>query len=129
MKLAHPLGIEPRPTGLEAVVLPLHQGHVVGVAGFEPAASCSQSKRANQTAPYPGQVLGAGRMNLRRGLSLGPGPRSNVHVNYLISRPPKGASPFVRRVGIEPTSEAGGTRTLDPMVKSQLPLPLSYRPR
>ena len=26
--IAHPLGIEPRPTGLESVVLPLHQGHL-----------------------------------------------------------------------------------------------------
>ena len=27
--IAHPLGIEPRPTGLESVVLPLHQGHLM----------------------------------------------------------------------------------------------------
>ena len=26
---------------------------VVGMAGFEPAASCSQSRRANQAAPHP----------------------------------------------------------------------------
>ena len=28
-------------------------GRVVGVGGFEPPASCSQSKRANQAAPHP----------------------------------------------------------------------------
>ena len=27
----------------------------VGMAGFEPAASCSQSRRANQAAPHPAQ--------------------------------------------------------------------------
>jgi transposase-like protein len=27
--------------------------HMVGMAGFEPAASCSQSRRANQAAPHP----------------------------------------------------------------------------
>jgi hypothetical protein len=26
---------------------------LVGMAGFEPAASCSQSRRANQAAPHP----------------------------------------------------------------------------
>jgi hypothetical protein len=29
----------------------------VGMAGFEPAASCSQSRRANQAALHPGAAL------------------------------------------------------------------------
>src|SRR6266705_2519717 len=28
---------------------------LVGMAGFEPAASCSQSRRANQAAPHPAE--------------------------------------------------------------------------
>src|SRR5215469_9410407 len=34
----------------------LHSKNRVGMAGFEPAASCSQSRRANQAALHPAAV-------------------------------------------------------------------------
>src|ERR1017187_7000742 len=45
------------PAGPEEVPeRPLHgSGCTVGLAGFEPAASCSQSKRANQAALQPAE--------------------------------------------------------------------------
>jgi hypothetical protein len=40
---------------------------LVGMAGFEPAASCSQSRRANQAAPHPAEPTVAYRSSQFRG--------------------------------------------------------------
>jgi bifunctional non-homologous end joining protein LigD len=78
----------------------IHSKKTVGMAGFEPAASCSQSRRANQAALHPGAVgaaWAAGRhcasvreiwRDLGRGGRLRPGelerggrPRSHLIVD------------------------------------------------
>lgn len=45
--------IELPPTGLEAVVLPLHQRRLVGAAGLEPATSGTQNRHSGQPSYTP----------------------------------------------------------------------------
>ena len=53
------MGIEPTCPAWKAGVLPLNYTRksaaypIVGVTGFEPAASCSQSRRSSQAEPHP----------------------------------------------------------------------------
>ena len=52
------MGIEPTYPAWKAGVLPLNYTRAsnlrkVGVTGFEPATSCSQSRRSSQTEPHP----------------------------------------------------------------------------
>ena len=47
--MARTLGLEPKPTVLETAMLPITPGpYMVGVAGFEPATSWSQTKRSTK---------------------------------------------------------------------------------
>ena len=46
-------GIEPASGAWKAPVLPLNYARVVGTTGFEPATSCSQSKRATKLRHVP----------------------------------------------------------------------------
>ena len=47
------MGIEPTYPAWKAGVLPLNYTRRVGVTGFEPAASWSQTRRSSQTEPHP----------------------------------------------------------------------------
>ena len=48
------MGIEPTYLAWKASVLPLNYTRIkVGVTGFEPAASWSQTRRSSQTEPHP----------------------------------------------------------------------------
>lgn len=51
---------------------------MVGKGGFEPPASCSQSRRANQAALLPGLPL-AGAERLCEGAAYGMAPDANPH--------------------------------------------------
>src|SRR5215813_7529386 len=65
---------------------------LVGMAGFEPAASCSQSRRANQAAPHPADRSVAYRPTGYR-LSVATAPSDGAYLRdvYL----PVGPSPAV----------------------------------
>ena len=47
------MGIEPTYPALKAGVLPLNYTREVGVTGFEPAISWSQTRRSSQAEPHP----------------------------------------------------------------------------
>ena len=47
------MGIEPTYLAWKASVLPLNYTREVGVTGFEPAASWSQTRRSSQAEPHP----------------------------------------------------------------------------
>ena len=47
------MGIEPTYPAWKAGVLPLNYTRGVGVTGFEPATSWSQTRRSSQTEPHP----------------------------------------------------------------------------
>ena len=47
------MGIEPTYLAWKASVLPLNYTRVLGVTGFEPAASWSQTRRSSQAEPHP----------------------------------------------------------------------------
>ena len=47
------MGIEPTNPAWKAGVLPLNYTRRVGVTGFEPAASWSQTRRSSQAEPHP----------------------------------------------------------------------------
>ena len=52
--MARTLGLEPKPTVLETAMLPITPGpYMVGVAGFEPATSWSQTKRSTKLSHTP----------------------------------------------------------------------------
>ncbi len=48
------MGIEPTYLAWKASVLPLNYTRKVGVTGFEPATSWSQTRRSSQAEPHPG---------------------------------------------------------------------------
>ena len=48
------MGIEPTYPAWKAGVLPLNYTREVGVTGFEPATSWSQTRRSSQAEPHPG---------------------------------------------------------------------------
>ena len=48
------MGIEPTYLAWKASVLPLNYTRGVGVTGFEPATSWSQTRRSSQAEPHPG---------------------------------------------------------------------------
>ena len=75
-----------------------HERHMcsdlVGMAGFEPAASCSQSRRANQAAPHPAEpnrsLPPRGARSALRGGNAGHSPvsppsRASGHVSALLA--------------------------------------------
>ena len=47
------MGIEPTYLAWKASVLPLNYTREVGVTGFEPATSWSQTRRSSQAEPHP----------------------------------------------------------------------------
>ncbi len=47
------MGIEPTYPAWKAGVLPLNYTRKIGVTGFEPAASWSQTRRSSQAEPHP----------------------------------------------------------------------------
>ena len=47
------MGIEPTYPAWKAGVLPLNYTREVGVTGFEPATSWSQTRRSSQAEPHP----------------------------------------------------------------------------
>ena len=47
------MGIEPTYLAWKASVLPLNYTRKVGVTGFEPATSWSQTRRSSQAEPHP----------------------------------------------------------------------------
>ena len=47
------MGIEPTYPAWKAGVLPLNYTRLVGVTGFEPATSWSQTRRSSQAEPHP----------------------------------------------------------------------------
>ena len=47
------MGIEPTYPAWKAGVLPLNYTRKVGVTGFEPATSWSQTRRSSQAEPHP----------------------------------------------------------------------------
>src|SRR5699024_1306287 len=47
------MGIEPTYLAWKASVLPLNYTRTIGVTGFEPATSCSQTRRSSQAEPHP----------------------------------------------------------------------------
>ena len=51
------MGIEPTYLAWKAGVLPLNYTRRVGVTGFEPAASWSQTRRSSQAEPHPAVYL------------------------------------------------------------------------
>ena len=51
------MGIEPTYPAWKAGVLPLNYTRRVGVTGFEPATSWSQTRRSSQAEPHPDIVL------------------------------------------------------------------------
>ena len=51
------MGIEPTYPAWKAGVLPLNYTRRVGVTGFEPAASWSQTRRSSQAEPHPAVFL------------------------------------------------------------------------
>ena len=48
------MGIEPTYPAWKAGVLPLNYARIIGVTGFEPATSWSQTRRSSQAEPHPG---------------------------------------------------------------------------
>ena len=53
-KIEQVMGIEPTYLAWKASVLPLNYTRKVGVTGFEPATSWSQTRRSSQAEPHPG---------------------------------------------------------------------------
>ena len=51
------MGIEPTYPAWKAGVLPLNYTRKIGVTGFEPATSWSQTRRSSQTEPHPVIIL------------------------------------------------------------------------
>ena len=51
------MGIEPTYPAWKAGVLPLNYTRTVGVTGFEPATSWSQTRRSSQAEPHPDRVI------------------------------------------------------------------------
>ncbi len=51
------MGIEPTYPAWKAGVLPLNYTREVGVTGFEPATSWSQTRRSSQAEPHPGSKI------------------------------------------------------------------------
>ena len=51
------MGIEPTYLAWKASVLPLNYTRKVGVTGFEPATSWSQTRRSSQAEPHPVTLL------------------------------------------------------------------------
>ena len=51
------MGIEPTYPAWKAGVLPLNYTREVGVTGFEPATSWSQTRRSSQAEPHPAVFL------------------------------------------------------------------------
>ena len=51
------MGIEPTYPAWKAGVLPLNYTREVGVTGFEPATSWSQTRRSSQAEPHPDGVV------------------------------------------------------------------------
>ena len=51
------MGIEPTYPAWKAGVLPLNYTRKVGVTGFEPATSWSQTRRSSQAEPHPDGVV------------------------------------------------------------------------
>ena len=47
------MGIEPTYLAWKASVLPLNYTRIIGVTGFEPATSWSQTRRSSQAEPHP----------------------------------------------------------------------------
>ena len=47
------MGIEPTYPAWKAGVLPLNYTRIIGVTGFEPATSWSQTRRSSQAEPHP----------------------------------------------------------------------------
>ena len=52
-KIEQVMGIEPTYLAWKASVLPLNYTRKVGVTGFEPATSWSQTRRSSQAEPHP----------------------------------------------------------------------------
>ena len=53
------MGIEPTYPAWKAGVLPLNYTRIsVGVTGFEPATSWSQTRRSSQAEPHPESIVG-----------------------------------------------------------------------
>ena len=52
------MGIEPTYLAWKASVLPLNYTRMdIGVTGFEPAASWSQTRRSSQAEPHPDEIF------------------------------------------------------------------------
>ena len=51
------MGIEPTYPAWKAGVLPLNYTRIIGVTGFEPATSWSQTRRSSQAEPHPDVLL------------------------------------------------------------------------
>ena len=51
------MGIEPTYPAWKAGVLPLNYTRVIGVTGFEPATSWSQTRRSSQAEPHPAMFI------------------------------------------------------------------------
>ena len=51
------MGIEPTYPAWKAGVLPLNYTREVGVTGFEPATSWSQTRRSSQAEPHPESIV------------------------------------------------------------------------
>ena len=51
------MGIEPTYLAWKASVLPLNYTRTIGVTGFEPATSWSQTRRSSQAEPHPASAL------------------------------------------------------------------------
>ena len=51
------MGIEPTYPAWKAGVLPLNYTRTIGVTGFEPATSWSQTRRSSQAEPHPDVVV------------------------------------------------------------------------
>ena len=51
------MGIEPTYPAWKAGVLPLNYTRKVGVTGFEPATSWSQTRRSSQAEPHPDSIV------------------------------------------------------------------------
>src|SRR5215469_14021131 len=81
---------------------------LVGMAGFEPAASCSQSRRANQAAPHP-----AGPIRSLPPRRLCPPPRRRA--SRLAAGPGRATPPGYRAadpVAVRPDGPVTGTLTV-----------------
>ena len=60
------MGIEPTYLAWKASVLPLNYTRGVGVTGFEPATSWSQTRRSSQAEPHPVSVFSCPPNSLAR---------------------------------------------------------------